>query len=214
MPKRAGRGFGLAGETRMPASTMGTRALRTSQLILDKAREVFLAKGYFGTNVEDIAEAAGVSRASFYTYYPSKRDVLLKVGDGGFEATQIRLDEMTEVALAGGDAVVERLVEMYLELLDSDGAFAAVWAQATLQDDELRKAGTRAQLHNARRLGEVLRIVGWDPGEGDPAKSALALQLMMDRYWFVSQIGGLRSSRAEAVAILSSIIRATLRENP
>ena len=53
--------FKLTGEVRSPAKTMGPRALRTSGLIKECAREVFLAKGYFGTSVEEIAEAAGVS---------------------------------------------------------------------------------------------------------------------------------------------------------
>jgi AcrR family transcriptional regulator len=202
--------FGLEGETRMPAATMGTRARRTSQLILEMAQEVFLAKGYFGTNIEDIAEAANVSRASFYTYFPSKRDVLVKIGEAGFVATQTWLDDMLVVAAEGGDDAVERIVASYLDLLDNDGAFAAVWGQATLHDEDLRRAGTRAQLHNARRFADVLTELGWDPGDLDRAKSALALQLMMDRYWFQTQVGGLRGTRPESIAILSSVIRSLL----
>ena len=44
--------FKLKGEFRSPAKTMGPRALRTSGLIKQHAREVFLAKGYYGTSVE------------------------------------------------------------------------------------------------------------------------------------------------------------------
>lgn len=46
-------GFEMAGVLRMPAPTMGRRAVRTSALIQEKARVVFLLKGYHGTNIED-----------------------------------------------------------------------------------------------------------------------------------------------------------------
>jgi hypothetical protein len=44
------------------------------------AREVFLTRGYAGTTVDEIARIADVSRASFYAYFPSKREVLLALG--------------------------------------------------------------------------------------------------------------------------------------
>src|SRR5436305_15274185 len=85
--------YKLQGEFRSPAKTMGPRALRTSGLIKQHAREVFLATGYYGTSVEEIAESAGVSRASFYTYFPSKRDLLYPLGNDTYKAMAATLDE-------------------------------------------------------------------------------------------------------------------------
>jgi len=47
---------------------------RPSQ-ILDAALEVFAEKGLEGARMEDIAEAAGLSKATIYLYFPSKVDV-------------------------------------------------------------------------------------------------------------------------------------------
>jgi AcrR family transcriptional regulator len=44
--------------------------------IFDAAVETFAAKGFDGTTVEDVARAAGVSRASFFRYFSSKDDLL------------------------------------------------------------------------------------------------------------------------------------------
>jgi DNA-directed RNA polymerase specialized sigma24 family protein len=55
--------FRLRGELRGPAPTVGPRAQRTTALLMDTARDVFLAKGYFGLRIDDIADAAGMSRA-------------------------------------------------------------------------------------------------------------------------------------------------------
>jgi AcrR family transcriptional regulator len=199
--------FKLAGESRMPASTMGRRALRTSTLIQDKAREVFFLKGYHGTKIEDIAEAAGVSRASFYTYFPSKRDVLLALGADAYKAMHTMLTELKEYADTGAEDLVETVVRRYMELLDVHGGFILIWGQAGLEDPELRAAGMKSKMHSARRLA---RIFGITEAEDDPALAGLALQVMVDRYWYYQQVAGLPSTRDRSIEILSAIIRARM----
>jgi len=44
--------------------------------IFDAAIELFAAKGFDETTVEEVAKAAGVSRASFFRYFSSKDDLL------------------------------------------------------------------------------------------------------------------------------------------
>ncbi len=202
--------FKLAGDTRMPAATMGKRAARTSKLIQDKAREVFLERGYHATKVEDIADAAGVSRASFYTYFPSKRDVLLALGTDAYQAMDVNLNAMRDLAEAKADDLVERVVQSYMELLDEHGGFILVWGQAGFEDPELRTAGMRAKLHSARRLA---RIFGLDSADDDPGLVGLAFQVMIDRYWYYQQVAGLPSSREKAIVTLSNIIRAQISAN-
>ncbi len=43
------------------------------------AREVFLAHGFDGASVDDIARAAGVSKATLYSYFPDKRLLFMEV---------------------------------------------------------------------------------------------------------------------------------------
>ena len=47
--------------------------------VLDGARAVFLQDGYEGGSVDDIARAAGVSKATLYSYFPDKRLLFLEV---------------------------------------------------------------------------------------------------------------------------------------
>ena len=199
--------FKLTGDTRMPAATMGRRAVRTSTLIQNKAREVFLERGYHGTKVEDIADAAGVSRASFYTYFPSKRDVLLALGIDAYKAMDENLNHMQELVKEGDVDLVERVVRSYMELLDEHGGFILVWGQAGFEDPDLRAAGMRSKLHSARRLA---RLFGLDSGDDDPGLVGLALQVMIDRYWYYQQVAGLPSTRDKAVETLSAVIRARI----
>lgn len=48
--------------------------------VLEGARKVFLADGYEGASVDDIARTAGVSKATLYSYFPDKRRLFTEVG--------------------------------------------------------------------------------------------------------------------------------------
>ena len=43
------------------------------------ARQVFMADGFEGASVDDIAKAAGVSKATLYSYFPDKRLLFMEV---------------------------------------------------------------------------------------------------------------------------------------
>jgi AcrR family transcriptional regulator len=54
---------------------------RTRQALVNAAVRLFVERGYDQTGVADIAEAADVSRRTFFLHFPTKEDVLL--ADGG-----------------------------------------------------------------------------------------------------------------------------------
>ncbi len=202
--------FKLQGEVRSPAKTMGPRALRTSGLIKERAREVFLAKGYYGTSVEEIAEAAGVSRASFYTYFPSKRDLLYSLGTDTYSALDGILNEMRALEATWSDDDVYEIVRIYLRFLEEHGAFMLVWSQATYGDEALAKTGMRTRLANARRFGQILqRLSGEEPDpDDDPARFGLAILVMIDRYWSYWRVNEFPFSEEEVVDTLGDVLGA------
>jgi AcrR family transcriptional regulator len=48
----------------------------TRQRLIDAARQLFLKNGTRATSVDDIAKAAGTSRATFYAHFTDKQDVI------------------------------------------------------------------------------------------------------------------------------------------
>lgn len=48
----------------------------TTQLLLDKALELFDAKGYAATTIDDIAAGAGTTRTTFYLHFSSKAELM------------------------------------------------------------------------------------------------------------------------------------------
>ena len=63
----------------MAAEPQEIRKGRKYDQVLDGAREVFLMEGFEGASVDDIARAAGVSKATLYSYFPDKRLLFLEV---------------------------------------------------------------------------------------------------------------------------------------
>ncbi len=62
--------------------TQAATILRTGRKfdqVLRGAREVFMADGFEGASVDDIARAAGVSKATLYSYFPDKRLLFTEV---------------------------------------------------------------------------------------------------------------------------------------
>jgi AcrR family transcriptional regulator len=56
------------------------RSATADQAIRDAAVELFAERGFEGVSVEDVAERAGVSRATIYRRYPSKVDLIVEAG--------------------------------------------------------------------------------------------------------------------------------------
>ncbi|GAB1381232.1 TetR/AcrR family transcriptional regulator [Pararhodobacter aggregans] len=59
--------------------------------ILAAAVEVFARYGFKRTAMEDIARAAGVSRAALYLHYRNKQDIFRSLVQGYFELTEARM---------------------------------------------------------------------------------------------------------------------------
>jgi TetR/AcrR family transcriptional regulator, mexJK operon transcriptional repressor len=55
------------------------RTGRKFDQVLDGARDVFMRDGFEGASVDDIARAAGVSKATLYSYFPDKRLLFMEV---------------------------------------------------------------------------------------------------------------------------------------
>jgi AcrR family transcriptional regulator len=57
---------------------------RTRQLILDAAREEFIASGYEATSVRQVARRAGFSHGTIYLHFRDKDDLLFQVSEDEF----------------------------------------------------------------------------------------------------------------------------------
>jgi AcrR family transcriptional regulator len=200
--------FMLSPTLRRPAEALGPRANRTIALILAATKEIFLTRGYAGTTIDEITRLAGVSRASFYTYYPSKRDVLLALGGN----TASKLATMVEELGAMEDpasADIEEWVQRHFTRMDQDGSFAFAWTQAAHEDEEIRLAGMKRHLEICRRFGVVM---GNQRGEQfeHPTEQGLTVLAMIERAWNYCQLYAGTIDEASMRATTASVLQSML----
>lgn len=63
----------------MNAPSLAIRKGRKYDDVLAGARQVFMTDGFEGASVDEIAKAAGVSKATLYSYFPDKRLLFIEV---------------------------------------------------------------------------------------------------------------------------------------
>ncbi|MEU6736764.1 TetR/AcrR family transcriptional regulator [Streptomyces physcomitrii] len=86
----------------MDSATEGAAA-PVPQRLLAAATRLFAEQGYDRTSVQEIVEAAGVTKGALYHYFGSKEDLLHEV-----YARVLRLQQERLNAYAGADAPIER----------------------------------------------------------------------------------------------------------
>ena len=84
----------------MNDSTTGTGGLRerkrrqTRQRVVDSGLRLFLANGYEATTLDAIADAADISRRTYFSYFASKDELLLAWQEGADDAMRAALVEL------------------------------------------------------------------------------------------------------------------------
>jgi len=75
---------------------------RNRTLVLDAARRVFLARGYYAATLEQIAEEAGFSKGVVYSQFDSKADLFLALLEARIEERAVENARLAE-SLPDGD---------------------------------------------------------------------------------------------------------------
>ena len=64
-----------------PSGLLEAPAHETKLRLLDAGLELFLARGYGSTGIQDLLDATGIPRGSFYHHFENKEDFALQVVD-------------------------------------------------------------------------------------------------------------------------------------
>jgi AcrR family transcriptional regulator len=78
--------------------------------IIEKAIEMFADKGYHATSVQEIAKALSISKGGFYTYFPSKDDLIIEIFHYYSEKMRSGMKQVSE------DLPPKRRMEMQLKV--------------------------------------------------------------------------------------------------
>ena len=160
------------------------RGQRRTQL-LDAANEVFTSRGYHATAMDDIADAAGVSKPVLYQHFSSKLDLYLALLDSGCE----RLVEVVRFALASTDHNADRVVATmgaFYEFISSDsGEFRLVFESDLTAERAVQERLWRV---NNEIADAIAVVISDDTGLPAAESKLLAISLVgiaqvSARYW-------------------------------
>jgi len=74
----------MQGASERPQGVRERKRRETSERIVEKGLKLFVKNGFEATTLDAIAQAAGISRRTFFYYFKSKEDILLAAHDSGF----------------------------------------------------------------------------------------------------------------------------------
>lgn len=134
----------------------------TRRLLLSTALELFNAKGYAATTIDEIAATAGTTRVTFYAYFPSRAD-LMKALIGELNELLGRTSSPTHGSTAAS------LVNV---VTGGDPAKIAEWLRDTSKSWDDIRPYTKAAFEAATVDPEIRVLVeGWfDEAIGDVAE--------------------------------------------
>ncbi len=98
-------------------------ALQTRAHLLDAAMKVFLARGYPDARVEDIAEAAEVTRGAFYHHFPGKKEIYYALIEERCRPAMAMTEKYMAAETASPLSHLEEFITGYLGLLARDAKF-------------------------------------------------------------------------------------------
>src|SRR5262245_16393223 len=70
------------------------KSKKTRQRILDKAQQLFLKNGLKETTIDDISQASGTSRVTFYQYFADKEAVIQALSQGLWEIALLDFEHL------------------------------------------------------------------------------------------------------------------------
>ncbi|MFM9133839.1 MAG: TetR/AcrR family transcriptional regulator [bacterium] len=183
----------------MSAVPLTDRGRRTRDALVVAARGVFEDRGYDATRMGDIAEAAGVSHGTVYTWFSTKDTILMAVIESLVDDLYASLrtpDETDPVAR------IHLANQRYLDAYRANARLLEVVEQAAASDDAFRAVLADLRRTHVDRVAATLRHLqddGLARDDLDAHAAAAALCAMVEgfaRHWF-----GRGESHDEEVAV-------------
>ncbi|MGH3716657.1 MAG: TetR/AcrR family transcriptional regulator [Micromonosporaceae bacterium] len=163
------------------------RSARRKQL-LAAAQQVFVARGYHATAMDEIAEQAGVSKPVLYQHFPGKLELYLALLDTHVDALITRIRDAM-ASTTDNKIRVHATMRAYFEFVgDGGGAFRLVFESDLRNDAAVRERIDRVERASIEAVTETIMA---DTGVSRERAALLAVGLtgaaeITARYWLTA----------------------------
>ncbi|HEV8024028.1 MAG TPA: TetR/AcrR family transcriptional regulator [Candidatus Nanopelagicales bacterium] len=135
--------------TRMP------REQRREQ-VMGAARAVFVERGYHAAGMDEIADAAGVSKPVLYQHFPSKLELYLALLDGGITDLLSAADQALRSTTDNKERVRATMRAYFSFVADHGSAYRLVFESDVLNESAVRERVERAHEAIATKIADVI----------------------------------------------------------
>jgi AcrR family transcriptional regulator len=180
-----------------PGAARGRRAARPSGddrelAILATAERLLTEKTLAAISVDDLARGAGISRPTFYFYFPSKDAVLLTLLDRVVTEADTAMSHVFGAGDASPREAWRRAITAYYETFRRHRALTLAWAEARSSNPEVRRLWARVFDGWVQRCAAVIdaeRARGAAVGSVPARDLAVALNSMNERVLYATFSG-------------------------
>lgn len=161
-------------------------------LILATAERLLETTSLAAISVDDLARGAGISRPTFYFYFPSKDAVLLTLLDRVVAEADASMDAAFDGSATGPREAWQRTLAAYHDTFRTHRALTVAWAEARSSSPEVRALWAEVVERWVQRCAtaiEAERERGAAPAGPAARDLAIALTSMNERVIYASLSG-------------------------
>src|SRR6056297_67472 len=139
-------------------TTRGTRMPREQrrEQVMSVARQVFVERGYHAAGMDEIADAAGVSKPVLYQHFPSKLELYLALLDGGIAELLSSADEALLSTTDNKERVRATMRAYFSFVADQGSAYRLVFESDVMNESAVRERVDRAHEAIAAKIADVI----------------------------------------------------------
>jgi AcrR family transcriptional regulator len=161
-------------------------AARRRRQLLDVALDVFATKGFHESSMDDVAEAAGVTKPVLYQHFSSKRELYLQLlSDVGRQVTEVVV-AATSTAPGPRQQVEAGFAAYFRFVADHRSAFRLLFGSSGQADEEFGEVARLVEAAMAEALAPLINAEIDDEHRRLLAHSIVGLAEGASRHW-VSQ---------------------------
>jgi AcrR family transcriptional regulator len=183
--------------TRLPAA-------RRRQQLLDVALEVFAERGFHPTSMNDLAEAAGVTKPVLYQHFGSKRELYLELLDDVGTRLRTAIDKATSEATTPRQQVERGVTAYFRFVAEHQAAFQVLFGGGTRRDEEFAGYARQVEDSIATTVAALIDIEGLtEPERRLLAHGIVGLAEGTSRHWLRDGVEGDPDALAARVSELA-----------
>lgn len=125
-------------------------SIKTREMLMEKARQLFAKQGYENTTMNDIAEASQRGRRTIYTYFRSKKDIYNAVIESELAGMYEQLRETVNKEHTASDKLmlffITRL-EILKDVVTRNGTLRGDFFRDIFRVENVRKTFDKQEIH-------------------------------------------------------------------